>query len=224
MKWTAQPANQEPAAVLWTGVGPRPDILLHPNIPKPLHTLAPRAINGSAWWKAQRDKATLFYDGKCWACGVQAAQAPYRKWLECHELYDIEYARGRSYFRGCCALCHACHNYIHDGRMLHLVEAGMMTEDFYFTVLARGEGVLRRAGYKLTKPKEPAVIAPWADWRLVIDGKEYGPAFATMEEWAAHFANLNDLAIAKKTLQAPAPRGMLEARSAEPQTKKGKKR
>lgn len=34
---------------------------------------------------------------------------------------------------------------------------------------------------------EPTEFAPWASWRLVIDGNEYPPIFESMKAWAEHY-------------------------------------
>ena len=45
-----------------------PTILLHPNIPKPLHLVAPRTVLGEAWWKSVKKKVKREANGRCQAC------------------------------------------------------------------------------------------------------------------------------------------------------------
>ena len=104
-----------------------PWLLLHPNIPKPLHGLAPRAILGDSWWGEQKEKARRKSDNCCQACGVFPRQAKYHQWLETHECYSI-YANGKVEFKTCVSLCHSCHNFIHDGRMQMMVKSGEFLE------------------------------------------------------------------------------------------------
>lgn len=191
MKWSAKPSKQ-PLPKPWTGVGPRPELLLHPNVPKPLHTLAPRTVMGSGWWNQERHSAYLAHRNRCWACGIPKDQLP-PGGLHAHERYDIDWRAGRARYLGACALCVWCHDYIHDGRMQNMVDSGEMDLERAVAVLDRGEAVLKRAGFTVFKPSYPSPdeMAPWPTWRLVIGTKEYGPAFRSKSEWEAHFRRKN---------------------------------
>ena len=150
---------------------PRPDILLHPNIPKPIHGVAPRIIMGKEWWDVERKKAYKSTNYHCAACGVSQSEAEYHTWLEAHELYEIDYARGRMVFVELVPLCHSCHNFIHSGRMEMLVQSGEMDGKKQRDILRHGEAVIKAAGLK--KPEPPSKCAAWGDWRLVFNGREY---------------------------------------------------
>lgn len=159
----------------------RPEILLHPNIPKPLHGLAPRTIMGQEWWDVVRQEAYAKAGYCCDACGVPKSEALYHKWLECHELYEIDYPKGRMVFKELVALCHACHNYIHSGRMKILVRKGEMEDEKMEAILKRGNKIIRDA--KLRRPRPPTKCAPWEDWVLVFEGREYPAKHKSFEEW-----------------------------------------
>lgn len=174
-----------------------PEILLCPNIPKPMHGVAPRVILGQKWWNATRKKAYASTSYHCLACGVHKTDARGPKWLEGHELYDVDYARGRLTYLRTVPLCNYCHNYVHDGRMVALVEKSEMRKSKYVSVVQHGDAVLSAA--RLSRPsrqdRENAIIdlllnnelAAWGDWRLVLDGKEYKPKFKSEEQWRLAF-------------------------------------
>lgn len=175
----------------------RPEILLCPNVPKPLHTLAPRNILGQSWWNATRKAAYKSTNYRCQACGVSKLRAKYHQWLEGHELYHIDYARGRSVYVETVPLCHFCHNYIHDGRLEWLLRESKIHHHKYTSILQHGDEVLRGAGLtKLSHAERDAAIAnqpcaPWEEWRLVLFGEEYAPVFPTFEDWRLHFLQEN---------------------------------
>lgn len=152
----------------------RPEILLHPNIPKPMHGLAPRAILRKEWWDETRKASYRSTGMRCLACGVKSWEAKEHQWLEGHELYKIDYPRGRMVYLETVPLCHYCHGFIHDGRLEALWHAGQATKEKYEAVMRHGQAILRAAKLKSPRPYN-GPCAPWADWRLALFGKEYPP-------------------------------------------------
>lgn len=174
----------------------RPEILLHPNIPKPLHGLAVRVLNGDSWWNKTRNESYAINNFCCWACGVHKNNAREHRWLEAHENYKIDYKKGRMEITEITALCHYCHNYIHDGRMIHLLDKGEITEQKYLSVINHGQDVLRRAGFTKFKPDYPKTGAKWNKWHLVLDDKTYKTPYKNITEWAKVYnVNLRPLGI-----------------------------
>jgi hypothetical protein len=160
-------------------------ILCHPNIPKPLHGINPRTVYGTAWWDRERKKAYEKAHFMCEACLTHKTEAEYHQWLEAHEFYTFDYKRGRVTFDHLVALCHACHQYIHDGRMNMLVVQGEMDWSKRDAIIARGDRLLAEAGLThLREERHGAVTTvPWMEWRMVIDGKEYGPSSGGLYGW-----------------------------------------
>lgn len=155
----------------------RPEILLGPPIPEPMHGMAPRVVLGASWWNKTRQEAYKSTAYHCVACGVFKTDAKGRRWLEAHEVYETDYLLGRMVYVEAVPLCHYCHNYCHPGRMRALLEKGEMTHAKYAAVVQYGEAVLRAAKLKLPDRnalncKETNYTEP-DDWRLVIDGVEY---------------------------------------------------
>lgn len=172
---------------------PRPEILLGKNIPKPMHGVAPRVVLGSKWWDKERKDAYASTDYHCLACGVHKSLAKSRQWLEAHELYEIDYEKGRMTYIECTPLCHLCHQFIHDGRLTNLLRKSEISHAKFVSIIQHGDSVLRKASLR----RQPYEIreqllrntrcAPWEDWRMVVGGFEYPPLYRTEEEWMTKF-------------------------------------
>ena len=194
-----------------------PSILLHANVPKPLHGLNPRTLLGRKWWDVTRRSAYARQDNTCRACGIHKDQARFRKHLEAHESYEIDYQSGRSEMIEVNALCHACHQFIHSGRLVAQLAAGQISAGKFLDVLSHGFKVLAsanlapavhtlRAAYagKLLLQQQNAFIpawlaglqnpgkpdttgAPWWGWHLVLNGQTYPPLYETWFHWFRHY-------------------------------------
>ena len=175
----------------------RPEVLLCMNVPKPMHGVAPRVVLGSKWWNATRQEAYKSTKYHCIACGVHKDKARSKKWLEGHELYNIDYSKGLMFYVETVPLCHYCHNYIHDGRMLGLMQNGQFSHGKYKAVIEHGDRVLLESGLSRLsyEDREESVLdlalngklAEWSKWRLVIGRKKYGPKFKTEYAWRQAF-------------------------------------
>lgn len=162
-----------------------PWLLTLPNVPKPMHGTCPRIVLGKAWWDRERQAAYASTGYRCLACGVDKTVAMFFKWLEGHEQYEIDYGRGLMKYVRTVPLCHACHCYIHCGRLKAMLDAGKISRSRYVTILQHGDRVLRAAGIVKPAPYD-GPFAPWAKWRLVIGRKRYKGLFANMDEWAKY--------------------------------------
>lgn len=146
---------------------PNPNILNHPNIPKPLHGLSPRVVKGDVWWDQTRKDAYARHGYRCAACGVPKSEAAWHKWLEGHEIYRFDYFAGSMVFDRVEPLCHACHVFIHSGRLEKVVEKSNDMPLFKaLAILYHGFSVLKKEGIKpsyqtslvylrMRYPKEP---------------------------------------------------------------------
>lgn len=168
------------------GWNPRPSLLLLPQVPKPMHGVAPRVVLGKTWWDQIRREAFARTHYCCAACGVWKMEARYHKWLEGHEVYSIDYPRGLMTYVETVGLCHCCHNYIHVGRLQALLEQGEISHAKFRTIIARGNAILDRASLQRPDPYTGR-MAKWGNWRLVIGRRKYPPRFKSEKEWTEHF-------------------------------------
>ena len=189
-----------------------PEILLHPNIPKPLHGLNPRSIMGQGWWDIERQKAYASTDYHCLACGVPKREAIIHRWLEAHEYYKFNYPKGLIEIERIIPLCHACHNYIHSGKLMRDVLKLAITQTDFWKIVKHGTEVLKSnnlpnnpfminmlvglRGSGIHFPKWAQELAskpykvpvggediPWEKWRLSFNGKLYEPIHKSYRDW-----------------------------------------
>lgn len=176
----------------------QPELLMGDNIPAPMHGVAPRNILGANWWDRERRAAYKRTNYHCKACGVHKSEAKYHSWLEAHEVYRIDYKRGRMFYKEAVPLCHFCHNYIHDGRLQALLGKGEIHHAKYAQIIRHGDKILREAGLQRLPRSERekllqisiarGEIAEWHMWRLVLNRKHYPPLWDSAEDQAKEYA------------------------------------
>lgn len=183
------PRRKMPSPRRWFA---KPGLLLLPNVPLPLHGVNPRTVLGAGWWNKTRKEAYASTDYHCEACGTAKQKLRGRKVLEAHEVYEIDYTAGKSVYVRATPLCPWCHKFIHDGRLLWLYETQQITAQHYASVLRHGQRVLATKGLEresleerdrfVQQLREQGQLCPWADWRLVVDGREFPPKYKTADE------------------------------------------
>ena len=165
-----------------------PELLLHPNIPKPLHGLNPRTIRGAKWWNIHRREAYAANNYHCWACSKYAPYDHDKKRfisekLDAHEYYDINYKEKTAKLKKIVALCKHCHATIHSGRLQAMFDIGENDIQWLWELSRHSQNILK----KPLKIDTRDYRQEWNDWRLIIDGVEYKSKFKNMEEWEAEY-------------------------------------
>jgi hypothetical protein len=98
----------------------RPELLLHPSVPKYLSGVNPRTIKGQEWWDVVRKGVYAENNFCCWACGVYQLDAVYEQFLDAHETYTYDYEEFEARPGEVVALCQVCHWFIHFRRVRYL--------------------------------------------------------------------------------------------------------
>jgi len=183
----------------------RPQLLQHPNIPKPLHGLAPRVIKGQEWWDKVRQEAYASTKYHCLACGIHKTKAKYHQWLEAHEDYTFNLRTGEVKVKQIIPLCHSCHNFIHSGRLsvtaekdkiIDILKHGFkILEDNNLDVSVATHIIAEQIGFKHNSKvidcgiPEDEMCNVWGEWHLVLDGEKYYSKFKDSEEWRKFYNN-----------------------------------
>lgn len=160
-----------------------------------MHGLAPRNILGTSWWNKTRDLAYRSTAYHCIACGIIKHQAKSRQHLEGHEIYDINYETGLVKYVRTVPLCHYCHNYIHDGRLVFLLDRGDIHHAKFRAIIVHGDRVLEEAGlhrkpyFQRCLEAEKQLTAPWSAWRLELFGELHKPLYDSYQDWERGIQN-----------------------------------
>lgn len=184
----------------------KPEILTHPNIPKPLHGIAPREIMGEWWWNTVREAVYASSDYHCIACGVHKSQAKKHHRLEAHEFWHIDYATGTCTISSIEPLCHYCHSFIHSGRLQMIIGKEKSVKEIIeilehgFKILAANKlecfpstldfGIdLGCNTFGVKAYLMPRCDIEWNKWKLVWRGNEYRSKFETYDDWKNFYSN-----------------------------------
>jgi hypothetical protein len=175
----------------------RPEILLHPNIPRPLHGLAPRTLMPQKEWTELRRATYARNNYHCFACGV------YREYdkemlrfsdesgetLDCHEFYKIDYEKKTMELVELVALCKSCHAYVHSGRMQSMYDKGQLDEEDCWLIQSHGERVLWNGGLSFEQKSidNNDYKEEWNEWRLIMNGKEYYSKWRDYFDWFKNY-------------------------------------
>jgi hypothetical protein len=183
----------------------KPEILCHPNIPIPLHGVAPREIMGKEWWDNERKKVYASTNYHCIACGVHKSQAKKHKWLEAHEFWKINYMTGVCEITSIEPLCHYCHNFIHSGR-LSMIVGKEKSEKEVKEILEHGFKILSENNllcfpntlslgmsmdcetYDVKTYTLKTNNIDWTEWKLIWNGKEYRSKFKYYDDWSKNYS------------------------------------
>lgn len=177
-----------------------------PNIPEPLHGVAPRVCMNRDWWQLTRQRALNLANNRCICCGTPGVP------LEVHEEYITDYEnRVLEYIRSV-AICKKCHSFIHSGRLSALYSKNEITLSAFLLVLEHGLSLCGKYNIQpfitaaeayssipdfMKKPELEEVCKTawsppafeWSGWKMVVEGNEFKSKFETKEEWAKFYNN-----------------------------------
>ena len=167
----------------------RPELLICPNVPKPLHGVNPRTIMGTKKWNEKRREAYAKNNYHCWACGsYHAYDEQHLRFhdtkMDAHEFYSVNYELKTIELIEIVSLCKTCHGYIHNGRLNGLFDKGEVDEQACWEIYTHGDSLLIDAGYPpYNYVDEKTYEDEWMDWRLIIGYYEHEPKLKSYKEW-----------------------------------------
>lgn len=130
----------------WTA--PKEDgapIIAMPNIPTPIHGLAPRTVLGSGVWNHMRKRCYYMADYKSQISGIELDKSDSQRVPNAHELYSYNYITGEALFVRAVCISPLEHNFIHSGRMLTMYKKGnpLMPKQYVLKCLENGFKIIK---------------------------------------------------------------------------------
>lgn len=151
----------------WTA--PKEDgapIITMPNVPAPLHGLAPRTILGNATWTHMRKKCYFDADYKSQISGIDLDGSNSDLKCNAHELYSYDYTKGTAYFERAVCISPVEHNFIHSGRMLTMYKKGnpLMPKAYLLKAVENGFKIIHDWNKSHPNGKQLRAYATLADY------------------------------------------------------------
>ena len=146
-----------------------PRLLLDSGPPRALYRVNPRLIFGKTWWDEVRQWAYKKYNNSCAACGKQRTK------LEAHEMYEVNKKTGKVTIKDIVPLCWKCHSFIHQDLHRTMLQRSEIKASDITAVLLHGRTILKKYKIRYCKKDPNDCQIKYEDWRLVLNGIEYGP-------------------------------------------------
>lgn len=142
-------------------------LLVMPNVPLPLHLLAPRTIMGSYEWGKIRKQCYEDAGDICEICGIKlGSKLGEPNMHQAHELYTYDYKTYTAEFIRPIVICPRCHNFTHSGRALtcYLNHEPLWDKTYMLGLAEHGFGLVHNWN-KLHPDDEPLrVYETYLDW------------------------------------------------------------
>lgn len=137
-------------------------LIAMPNIPRPLHTVAPRTVLGATVWNKMRKECYELANDTCEICGERPEDLRKR---HAHEAYVIDYEKGTATFVGVFCLCALDHlGAIHTGRALTLWSKGspLISKDFLLKGAEKAFTII--SSYNKEKGTDIRLYSTWIEY------------------------------------------------------------
>lgn len=173
-------------------------LLTMPNIPKPLHSLAPRTLVGATAWNYMRKQCYKRAGERCEICGCKVSGEPGWSQHQAHEVYKIDCVDGTSKLKKVVCLCKRCHLLcIHTGRALTLYKNGVSSYNKEVIIDAAKFVFSTMYEYNTKHPDEEP-LRPYKVWIDFIDEPElHDDLFALAKKYNMSFWVENPKTMAK---------------------------
>lgn len=160
-------------------------LIAMPNIPKPLHHLAPRTILGPTEWNKMRRACYEAANDTCEICGERPETLRRR---QSHEAYAIDYEKGTAIFVGCFCLDSVCHlACIHTGRAITLYSQGNPLYPAEFLLAGAEKAFTIISSYNHDHPEQEPVrlYSTWIEYLKYDELRE--PMLELIKKYDAKF-------------------------------------